>query len=204
MVTKKSGLGISDGVVSELTAFFNVVPGQEENLRKALERFANTIRTMDPEQTQKTGLRDTRHVIFDNGRRLLWTTTFETDWDPYLDDAIAIVGVKAFIDWMKYLVEADVLRAWLTSAGGPEDISSASGEALLATVQQHSGGLKKIIQSAQTPAAAYWNALAEKTIPQIRKSLRVESAFEEVLDNPAAGSALSNPALGPLLQQASH
>ena len=39
-------------------------------------------------------------------------------------------------------------------------------------------------------------------IPQIRKATRVEQAFQQVLDDPAAEQALQQPALKPLLEQA--
>jgi hypothetical protein len=55
----------------------------------------------------------------------------------------------------------------------------------------------------QTPAAAYWNALADLTIPQITKAKAVDRAFQQVLDNPAAAQPLQHPALQPLLEQAS-
>jgi hypothetical protein len=122
-LSKKSGKGISDGVISELTAFFGVKPGHEEQLREALVRFTAMIRSLDPLKNQKIGLRDTRHVLFDNDTRLLWTTTFETDWDPYLDDALLIVGVEHFIDWMQHVTEANELIAWLQSAGGAEALT---------------------------------------------------------------------------------
>jgi hypothetical protein len=37
------------------------------------------LRKAPPEQTVKTGLRDSRHVIFDGGKRIIWMTTFEND-----------------------------------------------------------------------------------------------------------------------------
>lgn len=201
-LSKKSGKGITDGVISELTAFFGVKPGQEAQLREALVRFSDMIRNLDPKANEKIGLRDTRHVIFDNGTRLLWTTTFETDWDPYLDDALLIVGVEHFIDWMQYVTEAEDLVAWLKSAGGAEALNNVGSPEFLELVQANSSGLKKIIQSVQTPATGYWNALAASTIPQIRKAQRVEGAFQQVLDQPEAAEALSHPALQPLLEQA--
>lgn len=202
-VNKKSGKGIYDGVVSELTAFFNVVPGHEAQLREALVRFADVIRNTDPKETQKTGLRDTRHVLFDNDTRLLWTTTFETDWDPYLDDALLIVGAEHFVDWMQHIVEAEVLRQWYDSAGGTSTLGKVNLANIDQIVKQSSGGLKSIIQSAQTPATAYWNALAAATIPQIHKAQQVDHAFQQVLDNPAAEQPLQHPAMKPLLEQAS-
>jgi hypothetical protein len=134
-LNKKSGKGKFDGVVSELTAFFGVKPGHEEELRAALVRFADVIRKTDPNETMKTGLRDSRHVIFDNGRRLLWTTTFETDWDPYLDDALVIVGVQHFIDWMDHVEEAKVLTPWLQRAGGREKLTNMSSEEFAETMK---------------------------------------------------------------------
>jgi hypothetical protein len=201
-LSKKSGKGITDGVISELTAFFGVKPGHEEQLREALVRFTDMLRNLDPLANQKIGLRDSRMALFDNDTRLLWTTTFETDWDPYLDDALLIVGVEHFIDWMQHLTEANELVAWLKSAGGAETLTKVGTPEFLELVQANSGGLKKIIQSVQTPAVGYWNALAAVTIPEIRKAERVEQAYEQVLDNPEAAQSLQHTAMQPLLEQA--
>jgi hypothetical protein len=200
-VDTKSGKGIRDGVVSELAAFFHVKPGHEEQAQAACARFADSLRATDPLENQKTGLRDSRHVIFDDGRQLLWTTTFETDWDPYLDDAMLLFGVDNFIDWMRHVEEAEVLVGWLQDAGGPEALRAPTEERR-ETVEKFGGGLKRIIQSVQVPAAGYYNALAEHTMPQIRKADRVEQAFQKVLDDPAAEQALGQPALKPLLDEA--
>jgi hypothetical protein len=203
-LSKKSGKGISDGVISELTAFFGVKPGHEEQLREALVRFTDMLRNLDPLANQKIGLRDSRMVLFNNDTQLLWTTTFETDWDPYLDDALLIVGVEHFIDWMQHVTEANELIAWLQSAGGAEALAKVGSPEFLELVQANSSGLKKIIQSVQTPAVGYWNALAASTIPEIRKAQRVEQAFQQALDNPAAEEALMHPAMKPLLEQAAN
>ena len=89
-VTTKSGKGLSDGVVSELATYWNVLPGHEDELRAAAQRFADTLRGIDFDANIHTGLRDQRHVIFDNGQRLMWATTFENEWDPYFDDFVKI------------------------------------------------------------------------------------------------------------------
>ncbi|MGQ0575929.1 MAG: hypothetical protein ACT4RN_17240 [Pseudonocardia sp.] len=198
----KSGKGIRDGVVSELAAFFRVKPGEEEELRAACARFADALRAVSELDNQKIGLRDSRHVIFDDGRRLMWTTTFETDWDPYLDDAMMIFGVDNFIDWMKHIEEAEVLKEWMAQAGGRDALNETRPEVKAKTVAVYSGGLKKIIQSAQVPASGYFNPLGGHTMPQIRKNDRVASAFQAVLDDPAAEQALTQPALKPLLAEA--
>jgi hypothetical protein len=197
----KSGKGIRDGVVSELAAFFRVKPGCADQLQEACAQFADSLRQVPDADVQKIGLRDSRHVIFDEGRQLLWTTTFETDWDPYLDDAMLLFGVDNFIAWMRYIEEATELTEWLNEAGGAEALRQPA-EDRAKTVAQFGGGLKRIIQSVQVPAAGSYNAIPDQTVPQIRKADRVEQAFQKVLDDPAAEQALANPALKPLLDEA--
>ena len=100
-VTKKSGKGNSHGFVSEVSAYLTVKPGHEEEARAACRRFGEMLRNSDPKAVQKTGLRDARLVVFDDGRRLMFASGFETEWDPYVDDAILIVGIEHFLDWMR-------------------------------------------------------------------------------------------------------
>jgi len=197
-LSTKSGEGISDGVVSELTAFFGIKPGHEEQLRAACERFADNLRAVGPANTQRTGLRDWKHVFFDNDRRLMLITTLETDWDPYIDSAVALIGIDHWIDWMQHTVEAESLKASLRSADGAELPGTVSRAELEQAALAGSPGLKQILQAAQVPAVSYFNALADQTVPQVRKAQRVEQAFQQVLDGPAAEQALRHPALQPL------
>jgi hypothetical protein len=198
-ITVKSGKGIRDGVVSELTVFFGVQPGHEEQLRAACQRFTDGLHAAGPESHLQTGLRDWKHVIFDNGQRLMLITSFDTDWDPYVDDAVSNIGVERWIDWMQHTVEAEQLAAALRGTGTPGKRSSAELEQ---AVTAGSAQLKQILQAAQVPATTYFNALADLTMSEIRKAQRVEQAFQQVLDDPAAATALQQPALEPLLEQA--
>jgi hypothetical protein len=196
----KSGKGISDGVVSELTAFFRIQPGHEEPLRAACQRFVDALHQADQASHHKTGLRDWKHVIFDNGTQLMLITTFETDWDPYIDDAVSNVGVERWIDWMQHTVEVDQLKAALR---GP-DAGQATKEELEQTVTTGSAELKQVLQATQVTATTYFNALADLTMPQIHRAQRVEQAFQQVLDDPAAAQALQQPAFKPLAEEATY
>ena len=100
-VSKKSGKGLSDRVVSELTTFFTIKPGQVEAMRAACDQFTAHLHTVDPSEHLKAGLRDWRQVILEDNRLMLMTT-FESDWDPYIDDAITVLGAEQFINWLKY------------------------------------------------------------------------------------------------------
>jgi len=190
-LSKKSGKGMTHGVVSELSTFFTVRPGHEQEMHAAIERVQNLLEELGPEVHRKLGLREWRQVIFDNGKRLMLITSFETDWDPYIDDALQVFGVDSFIDWLQHTVEATQQR-----------------EALQSTIQAaRQGGtdtaaLKALLQSAQTQATAYFDVLSDQTVPQIRKAQQLERAFEQVLDDPAGAQALQQPALQPLLDQA--
>jgi hypothetical protein len=62
--------------------------------------------------------------------------------------------------------------------------------------------LQAFVLSAQTTAAAYARNYPG-TVKEIRKALRVNDAFQAVLDDPAAADAFQHPALKPLLDQAS-
>lgn len=179
-LTKKSGKGMNHGVISELSTFFTVKPGHEEQLRQASKRFNMMLLGAPPKVLQQVGIRDMRHVIFDNGRRFLLITAFETDWDAYIDDAITLIGVDKWIDWLQHLAEYP--------AEGLEKASNAQ--------------IKVFLQSAQVPASCYWNGFAAQTTPEIKKALQVEQAFEQVIDDPAGAQAIQQPALKPLLEQA--
>jgi hypothetical protein len=199
-VTRKSGQGLSYGVVSELATFWNVLPGHEDELRAATQRFADVLSNVPLEKNIATGLRDSRHVIFDNGTRLMWATTFESDWDPYFDDFVQI-GIEHFVDWLQHTAQGTDVNAWIESSGGVEAFDTARPD-IEAHVQRTVGGLKAIVQSVQSPATGYYNNLSTWTMTQIIKAQRLQDAFQQVLDTPGAAEALQHPALKPLLEQA--
>jgi hypothetical protein len=199
-VTRKSGQGLSYGVVSELATYWNVLPGHEDELRAATQRFADVLSNVPLEKNIATGLRDSRHVIFDNGTRLMWATTFESDWDPYFDDFVQI-GIEHFVDWLQHTAQGTDVNAWIESSGGVEAFDTARPD-IEAHVQRTVGGLKAIVQSVQSPATGYYNNLSTWTMTQIIKAQRLQDAFQQVLDTPGAEEALQHPALKPLLEQA--
>jgi hypothetical protein len=200
-VTKKSGKGASHGVVTELSAYFTIKPGHEKELRPAALRFGEMLLKSDPKDVQRTGLRDARFVIFNDGRQLMFASSFETDWDPYIDDAIDVVGAEHFVDWMQHTVEAEKVVAYIESLGGVKKFDKKD-PTYDENLKRTSAVVKEVIQSVQSPAVAYFNALSSLTIPRIKKAQHVDEAFQRVLDNPTAEEALKHPAMKPLLEQA--
>jgi hypothetical protein len=203
--TAKSGKGNRDGVISELSTFYEVKPGHEEELRAACERLATTLKNAPVQLNIETGLRDERHVIFDGGKRLVWFTTFETDWDPYVEDAFMRIGIDHFTDWIEHLTAADEWFAYIREAGGEEKYRAATNITGTAQEKEERVGLswlKKFLSDHQVPASGYYNAISYLTHAEIAKANRVYEAFQQVLDNPDAAEALQHPALKPLLDLA--
>jgi hypothetical protein len=177
--TRKSGKGANHGLVSEVSAFFHIKPGHVDELRTACQRFGNKIKNAPPQMIHRFGLRDMRHVIFDNDTRLCWMTAFETDWDPYIDDSVNMLGLPTWIDWFQHCEEY------------PDDFAGYSN-----------AQVKAFIQSAQATATAFVRSIPDLTMVEIRKGQRVRSALDRVLDSPNAATLLQNPALKPLLDEA--
>jgi len=196
----KSGRGLSYGVVSELATYWDVLPGHEDELRAATVRFADVLAQVPLEKNIHTGLRDQRHVIFDNGTRLMWATTFENEWDPYFEDFI-LIGIEHFLDWMQHTTQYTHVTDWLESSGGVETFDQSNPD-VEAHMKQTVGGLKVIVQSVQSPATGYFNNLGTWTMPQIVKAQHLQEVFQRVLDDPDAAEALQHPALRPLLEEA--
>jgi hypothetical protein len=131
---------------------------------------------------------------------MMWATTFENEWDPYFEDFI-LIGIEHFLDWMQHTTQYPAVSEWVESSGGVEKFSS-DNPGVDAQVKRTVGGLKKIVQSVQSPATGYFNNLSSWTMPEIVKAQRLQEAFQQVLDDPAAAEALQHPALKPLLEMA--
>ena len=201
-ITKKAGRGTSDGVISELTTFWDVLPGHghADEARAAGQRMVDAIHGLDPATSASTGLRDARLAVSSDDRTLLFATAFETEWDHYIDDAILVVGVGVFLDWMQHTVQGQEIVEW-AKASGAENFAQGDPE-WEALMRKATSRLKAILQSTQSQATGYFNALSGLTLPQFDRQQRVNRAFEQVLDDPAAAEALQHPALKPLLELA--
>jgi hypothetical protein len=164
------------GVVSELSAFLAVKPGEADELRAGLKRFHSKVRNAPWDYIVKIGIVDMRHVIFDNDTRLLWITAFDTDWDPYIDDAVAILGADAWVDWLQHTLEYVPLA--------------------------DTAAVKRFLQTAQVPATGFYQAIPDLTLNEIKIGQRVKAAFDEFLNQPGAAEALQQPIMKPLLNEA--
>ncbi|WP_327118556.1 hypothetical protein OHB12_10675 [Nocardia sp. NBC_01730] len=182
MPARRPRKGKKSGPVTEYCALWHIKPGHAEQV---IDEIAAGLSSRGDvrDMYKKIGVHDARYVVLDNGTRLLITISFDLDFDPYFDDAIAslVGGDKSQIkfDWMNHLVEAP--------EGGYD---SMSWEAF-----------KNWLVETQTEADIFANT-NDATVQEIDKALRVQQAFQQVLDHPEAAQALQHPALKPLLEEA--
>src|SRR3984957_2084021 len=77
-------VGARLGKVSELTMVVPLAPGGADRLRAFLKLLGGNLAGAD-----KVGsVHDMRFVFLDNDTRMIFATTFDGDWDPYIDDFV--------------------------------------------------------------------------------------------------------------------
>jgi len=169
--------GLSVGPTSEFSLFFRVKPGEGESLRAALRDLQESpgYRPGDYDMAVAT-IHEARFVLFDGDERLAFITSFDGSWDAYMDDFFTSGPTLALFDLVFRHVE------------GYEGLPDLQA-------------LKAFILGAEETAAAYQRNYGG-TVKEIRKALRVNDAFQRVLDDPEAADALQHPALKPLLDEA--
>ena len=169
--------GLSVGPTSEFSLFFRVRPGEGEDIRAALRDLQETpgYRPGDYGMAIAT-IHEARFVLFDDDTRLAFITSFDGPWDAYMEDFFTSGPTLALFDAIFQHVDG---------YDGLPDLQA----------------VKAFVLGAEQTAAAYQRNYGG-TVKEIRKALRVNDAFQRVLDDPDAGDALQHPALKPLLDEA--
>src|SRR4029077_7913319 len=142
--------GVRQGTVSELTVIGPFARGGAARLRALLE-----LRNGNYDDTDRVGtVHDMRFVFLDNDTKLLFATTYDGDWDVYIEDFVA-----------KIPNEMDVLfSCW---EGWPGI---------------HSPKVKDWIAKNQVTAEGCYVAHPDLTVGDILRVKRVGKAAEEFLD----------------------
>jgi hypothetical protein len=169
--------GLSVGPTSEFSLFFQVKPGEGENIRAALRDLQETpgYRPGDYGMAIAT-IHEARFVLFDDDTRLAFITSFDGPWDAYMEDFFTSGPTLGLFD------------AIFQHVDGYEGLPDLQA-------------VQAFVLGAEQTAAAYQRNYGG-TVKEIRKALRVNEAFQQVLDDPNAGEALQHPSLKPLLDEA--
>ena len=144
--------GKTVGQVNEFTLLVPLKPGGAERLR---ERLNNVDVQQRESFAERVGtLHDMRSIIIDNDTRLLFATTFDGDWDSYIDD----FGSKL-----------------------PDQLDAIFGECV-DYPGIRSPEIKDYIRKYQVTADDWFSAYPNTTVRQIKKGQRILKAWEELLD----------------------
>ena len=147
------------------------------SLRRALRDLQNTpgYRPGDYNVAIQT-IHEARFVLFDDDTRLAFVTSFDGPWESYMED---------FFTSGPTLGLFDVIFRHVDGYDGLPDLAA----------------VRSFVLGAEKPAAAYARNY-RGTVKEIRKAQRVNAAFQQVLDHPAAAELLEHPAMQPLLDEA--
>jgi hypothetical protein len=142
------------GQVTEFTLILPLNPGGADRLRETLNRIEQT---RGSEGMLVDTLHDMRITIIDNDTRLLFATTFDGDWDSYINDFASQI---------------------------PDRLDMVFGECV-DYPGIRSPEIRDYILKYQVTADNWYSAYPNTTVKQIRKGQRVLQAWEELLDTAA-------------------
>ena len=144
--------GLRQGKVSELTGIMTFAPGGAKRLRALLNVLGGNFQGADKVGT----LHDMRFVFIDNDTRLLFATTYDGDWDTYIDDFST-----------KIPDSLDVLFS--NMVGYPPK-------------GMHDPAIKDWIASSQITADGWYVASPNLTVPEAKRLEKLGKAVDEFLD----------------------
>ncbi len=150
-------VGARLGKRSELTIIVPLVPGGAKRLKTFLRSLGGNL---SPGASKVGTLHDMRFVFFDNDTRLLFATSFDGDWDTYIDDFIALI--PDYLDLMD--------SAWEGWPGIRDP------------------GAKDYLVKHQITAEGWFVAEPDLTLAEIQRQNRVSNAVDEFLDKISSAS----------------
>jgi hypothetical protein len=143
-------IGSRLGKVSELTILAPLVPNGAKRIRGFIELLHGDFSTSDKIGT----LHDMRFVFVNNDKKMIFATTYDGEWDPYIDD---------FATKMP-----DSLDVIFSACEGWPGIRDSK--------------IKDWIVKFQIPAAGWYVATPDLTVADTRRLERIGKALDEFLD----------------------
>jgi|ERR1700734_794956 hypothetical protein len=144
-------IGLKNGLISELTSIVELKPGGADRLRRLFAMVRGNFSGADRVGT----LHDMRFVFLENDTKLMFATTFDGDWDSYIDDFAT--KIPELMDLIFY------------SAVGWPGITSPT--------------VKDYIVSRQITAAGWYVANPRQTVVDVRRNAKIAKALDAFLDD---------------------
>ena len=153
-VTKEKGRpGLKAGRSNEFTLLMRFKPGGAERLRSKLG--PDTFRDQNQVLMDRVGtVHDLRYSIIDDDTRLLFASTFDGDWDAYINDFASII---------------------------PDEIDLIFGEAE-GYPGIHSPDIKDWIVKHQVSSTYFYSAYPNASVRDVWKALKIKGGLDVILD----------------------
>ncbi len=143
--------GTRVGQANEFTVILPLKPGGAERMRKLFAGFVGDRQ----QNTDRIGtVHDLRFVIFDNDTRCIFASTFDGNWESYIDDFATMI---------------------------PEEIDLLFHE-VVEYPGIHSPEIKDFIAKHQVSAMAFYSAYPDSSVRDIWKALKIKKALDGLLD----------------------
>ena len=148
--------GAKAGQSNEFTMISKLKPGGAERMR---ELFADGFTGDRQKNTDRIAtVHDLRFVIFDNDTRIVFCSTFDGNWDSYMDDFGTLI---------------------------PDEIDLLFHECV-GYPGVRSPEFKEWAVSQQVTAAGFYSAYPDATVREVWKALKTKKALDELLDSAAS------------------
>jgi hypothetical protein len=145
--------GLKAGRSNEFTLLARLKPGGAERLRSKLG--PDTFRDKNQVLIDRLGtVHDLRYSIIDEDTRLLFASTFDGDWDAYINDFASTI---------------------------PDPIDMIFGEAE-GFPGIHSPDIKDWIVKHQVSATYFYSAYPNASVRDVWKALKIEGGLDVILD----------------------
>ena len=146
--------GLKAGQSNEFTLIMNLKPGGAERLRQKLGSGSQLGGQNQSLMDRMGTVHDLRYLVFDNDTRLLFASTFDGDWDQYLDDFGAYI---------------------------PNEIDMIFGEAE-GFPGIRSPDVKDWIVKNQVSSIHFYSAYPNESVKDIWKAMKVKGGLDVLLD----------------------
>jgi len=146
--------GLKLGKSNEFTLIMKLKPGGAERLRQKLGSDSQLGGQNQSLMDRMGTVHDLRYLVFDNDTRLLFASTFDGDWDAYLDDFGAYI---------------------------PNEIDMIFGEAE-GFPGIRSPDVKDWIVKNQVSSIHFYSAYPNESVKELWKAVKVKGALDVLLD----------------------
>ncbi len=136
-----------------------VIPGREQAIRDYGKKIEEAVKA-DPFVLAPLRLHYLRWILFDvgSGLHFMYQGIFDTDFDKYLEDAVAL------------FVKTGITTVFVNLEGWPEDWKT------------NVAGVIKFFHDHQCPSFLEYGEYPYVTADEIKKALKLKAAFADMLD----------------------